>query len=270
MPSFLETAVDTAYEAGALVESFAARRIGFELKGPSDLVTEADRASEKLIAGRLRAAFPGHGIFGEEGSRENLDAEYRWYIDPVDGTSNFAHGFPVYNVTMALEHRGTLVAGVVYDPTRKEMFAAERGSGAYLNSRRLRVSAASRIEDLLVATGFPNARRHLSVNVHFFYQFAMMSHGVRRAGSAAIDLAYVAAGRLDAFWEFGLSPWDLAAGKLLIEEAGGIVTGMKGEAHTMESQHLLGANANAHAAIVAMFTDIFEGRPAFRIPDVLR
>src|SRR5260370_14374816 len=221
MPSFLETSAEIARESGALLSTYFERRIGFELKGEHDLVTEGDRASERLVVERLRSHFPSHSIVAEEGGGHIGTSEYCWYVDPLDGNTNFAHGFPMYNVTMALAQAGQLVAGVIFDPTRNEMFASERGSGAYLNNRRIRVSKVARIEDALVATGFPSRKRHLNVNVHFYYQLAMVTHGVRRAGSAALDLAYVASGRLDGFWEFGLNPWDMAAGILLIEEAGG-------------------------------------------------
>ena len=165
---------------------------------------------------------------GEEGGGQETGSDYCWYVDPLDGTTNFAHGFPVYNVSIGLEKAGELIAGVVYDPTRDELFSAERGGGAYLNGERFRVSNAKRLDDALVATGFPSRRRHQNVNVHFYYQLAMLTHGVRRAGAAAIDLCYVACGRLDAFWEFGLNPWDMAAGLVILEEAGGKATDMKG------------------------------------------
>src|ERR1700722_11935818 len=222
MPSYLEISEEIAREAGALLHGFFERHIGFELKGEFDLVTEADRASEKLVIERLQKHFPAHSIVAEEsGGHAGQSAEYCWYVDPLDGTTNFAHGFPMYNVTMALEQSGELIAGVIFDPERNEMFTAERGSGAYLNNRRIRVSKVSKIEDTLVATGFPSQKRHQNVNVHFYYQLAMLPRGLRRAGSAALDLAYVASGRLDGFWEFGLKPWDMAAGLLLITEAGG-------------------------------------------------
>lgn len=262
--SFVQTAADIAREAGALVSHFYERRIGFELKGEYDLVTEADRASEALIVERLQTYFPSHAILGEETGMTAGTSEYRWYVDPVDGTTNFAHGFPVFNVTLALERAGELIAGVVFDPTRQEMFAAERGGGAYLNNRRIQVSAVKTLSAALAATGFPSIKRHQSVNVYFYHQMAMLSHGVRRAGSAAIDLAYVAAGRLDAFWEFGLNPWDMAAGVLLVEEAGGRVSDMHGGPAAMGGPHLLVDNGTIHEEVLALFADVFAGR--YRIP----
>jgi myo-inositol-1(or 4)-monophosphatase len=268
MPSFLETAAEIAREAGAIVTNYGERKIGFELKGEYDLVTEADRASERLIVERLQSHFPTHGIVAEEGGGGEGTSDYRWYVDPLDGTTNFAHGFPAYNVTMALEHAGELIAGVVFDPLRNEMFAAERGSGAYLNNRRIHVSKAARIESSLVATGFPSRKRHENVNVHFYYQLAMMSHGVRRAGSAALDLAYVACGRLDAFWEFGLNPWDIAAGVLLVREAGGTCSDMHGGPLAMRGPQILADNSLIHSEILGLFAEIFAGKYRFPMPEM--
>ena len=266
MASYLETAVEVAREAGALLAHFFERRIGFELKGDFDLVTEADRASEELVVERLRSHFPTHSIVGEEGGTREGTSEYRWYVDPLDGTTNFAHGFPVFNVTLALERDGELLAGVIYDPTRQELFTAERGGGAYLNHRRIRVSACKRLEDALGATGFPSRRRHQNVNVHFYHQMAMVTHGVRRAGAAAIDLAYVACGRLDAFWEFGLNPWDMAAGILLINEADGRCSDMKGAAASLGGPHLLADNAGIHDEVLGLFGDVFRGEFRYPLP----
>jgi myo-inositol-1(or 4)-monophosphatase len=266
MPSYLETSVEIAREAGALLSKYFERRVTFELKGEYDLVTEADRASEQLVVERLRSHFPSHSIVAEEGGGYTGSSEYCWYVDPLDGTTNFAHGFPMYNVTIALEQSGKLIAGVVYDPERNEMFTAELGSGAYLNNRRIRVSKVSQIESTLVATGFPSKKRHQSVNVHFYYQLAMLTHGVRRAGSAALDLAYVASGRLDAFWEFGLNPWDMAAGILLITEAGGKCSDMKGGPVSLRGQHLLADNGLVHQQIVDLFGEIFRGEYRHPIP----
>lgn len=268
MASYLETAVEIAREAGALVSAFAERRIPYELKGDFDLVTEADRSSEALIVERLQNHFPTHAILGEEGGDRANTSEYRWYVDPVDGTTNFAHGFPYYNVTLALERAGEMIAGVIFDPTRNEMFAAEKGGGAYLNGHRIHVSKAKTSDVALVATGFPSRRRHENINVHFYYQLAMMTHGVRRAGAAALDLAYVACGRLDAFWEFYLSPWDMAAGILLVEEAGGRVSNMHGGPSDLRGEHLLADNGLIHEEMIAIFDDLFAGRFRFPLPEI--
>lgn len=268
MASYLETAAEIAREAGALVNQYLERHVGFEMKGEFDLVTEADRSSERLIVDRLLSHFPAHSIVAEEGSGTEGSSEFRWYVDPLDGTTNFAHGFPAFNVTMALEQGGELIAGVIFDPLRNEMFTAERGGGAYLNHRRIHVSKTPRIETSLVATGFPSRKRHLNVNVHFFYQLAMLSHGVRRAGSAALDLAYVACGRLEAFWEFGLNPWDMAAGVLLIREAGGTCTDMHGGPLHLRGPHLLADNGAVHGEIVGLFEEIFAGKYRFALPEM--
>ncbi len=270
MASYLETAAEIAREAGALILQYLERRIGFELKGDFDLVTEADRASERLIVERLLSHFPSHSIVAEEGGGQQTSSEYRWYVDPLDGTTNFAHGFPSFNVTMACEKGGELIAGVVFDPLRNEMFAAEKGAGAYLNNRPIRVTKTSKIEATLVATGFPSRKRHENVNVHFYYQLAMLSHGVRRAGSAALDLAYVAAGRLDAFWEFSLNPWDMAAGVLLIREAGGTCTDMHGAPLDLRGPHILADNGAVHEPIVQLFEEIFSGNYRFPLPEMRR
>lgn len=265
MDGYLETAVEIAREAGALLATYFERRVRFELKGEFDLVTEADRASEKLVVERLRTHFPSHAIVAEEGGGHESSSEYCWYVDPLDGTTNFAHGFPVFNVTLGLQRAGEAVAGVVYDPIRQEMFSAERGAGAYLNGKRIRVSPTRNLGESLSSTGFPSRKRGHDVNIHFYYQVAMASHGVRRTGSAAIDLAYVASGRLDFFWEFGLKPWDMAAGVLLVQEAGGRVSDMHGATHSINSSpHLLADNGALHEPALAFLAEIFGG--AFRAP----
>lgn len=263
MAAFLDTAVEIAREAGALIRQAASRRSAgdhsFELKGEHDLVTETDRASERLILDRLQAHFPSHAIIAEESGGNRGSSEYCWYVDPLDGTTNFAHGFPVFNVTLALERAGEVVCGVILDPTRDEVFTAEAGAGAFLNGRRIGVSRASRIEDSLAATGFPSRKRHQNVNIHFYYQLAMLSHGVRRAGAAAIDLAYVACGRLDLFWEFTLNPWDMAAGVLLVREAGGTVSDMRDGRFHLRSPHVLADNGLVHQETIDLFARVFRG-----------
>ncbi|HEY1756521.1 MAG TPA: inositol monophosphatase family protein [Bryobacteraceae bacterium] len=277
MSSFLETAIEIGREAAALI-ALAVKRRGehdhgselksFELKGQYDLVTDTDRASEKLIVASLKKHFPTHSIVAEEGGGQEGSSEYRWYVDPLDGTTNFAHGFPVFNTTLALERAGELVCGVIIDPTRDEVFSAEAGAGAFLNNQRIRVSRAARIEDALTGTGFPSRRRHQDVNIHFYYQLAMISHGVRRAGAAAIDLAYVACGRLDLFWEFSLNPWDMAAGVLLVREAGGTVTNPRGGPFDLRGGHVLADNTLVHAETIELFTEIFQGKYRTPLPEM--
>jgi myo-inositol-1(or 4)-monophosphatase len=267
--TFLENAVAIAEEAGALLARFYQERIGFELKGDFDLVTEADRASEKLVVSRLTELYPEHAIEAEEGGGHESSSGFRWYVDPLDGTTNFAHGFPAFNVTLALEHAGELIAGVVLDPIRRELFTAEAGGGAFLNGRRMRVSTVSALDATLVATGFPSRRREQNINIHFYHQMAMANHGVRRCGAAALDLANVAAGRLDGFWEFGLNSWDMAAGILLVKEAGGTCTDMRGAAHGMRSPHLLVSNGLVHTEIVALFDEIFAGKYRHPMPAIV-
>jgi myo-inositol-1(or 4)-monophosphatase len=266
---YLETAVEIAREAGALLANYFERRVRFELKGEFDLVTEADRASEKLVVERLRTHFPSHAIVAEEGGGHQSSSEYRWYVDPLDGTTNFAHGFPMFNVSIGLQRAGEAVAGVVYDPIRQEMFSAERGSGAYLNGKRMRVSSTRNLSESLASTGFPSRKRSHDVNIHFYYQVAMASHGVRRTGSAAIDLAWVASGRLDFFWEFGLMPWDMAAGLLLVREAGGRVSDMLGAPHDINSSpHVLADNGALHDPALAFLAEIFQGKFRLTMPEM--
>jgi myo-inositol-1(or 4)-monophosphatase len=253
---------EIAREAGALLLDSFRRRIGFTYKGDVDLVTEADRASEKLITARVSALWPTHDLVGEEGARRETGSDYRWYIDPLDGTTNFAHGFPVFSVSIALDFKGERIAGVVYDPTRDELFTAAKGSGAYLNRQPITVSRVDNVSECLTATGFPSHKRHKNPNIHFYQEITLRSHGVRRAGSAALDLAYVAAGRLDAFWEFNLNPWDTAAGVLLVQEAGGKVTDMHGGPWQLDSHETLASNGLIHAGMLAIMADVFAGRVA--------
>ncbi|QEE29987.1 inositol monophosphatase [Terriglobus albidus] len=270
-----QKAAEIAKEAGALLRSYYETGIAAEYKGDVDLVTVADRASEKLIGERLRQVFPDHGIYGEEGTRQALEAEFRWYVDPLDGTTNFAHGFPYFCVSMGLERRapglkpeedGELVAGVIYEPLRDECFVTGKGEGAWLNGRRISVSKTGLLQESLVATGFPSHKRHENPNIHFYHQLTLRSHGVRRAGAAAIDLAYTACGRLEAFWEFNLNPWDTAAGVLMVREAGGTVTGFDGSPFKLDSREVLATNGRISAEMQAVFTDMFAGRDLEPIP----
>ncbi len=266
----LEKAVDVAREAGALILNYYERHGGFETKGEFDLVTAADRASEKLIVERLQSHFPSHSIVAEEGGGQTTSSEYRWFVDPLDGTTNFAHNFPIFNVTLALAKNNEVIAGVVLDPIRNELFTAERGSGAWLNHHRIQVSKAQCVNDSLSSTGFPSRKRAHNINIHFYYQLAMASHGVRRTGSAAIDLAWVACGRLDFYWEFGLKPWDVAAGTLLVSEAGGSVSDMHGAPHSVtDSEGILADNGALHAEVLGMFADLFAGKLRVPLPPIL-
>lgn len=278
VPEHLEIAsraATIALEAGALLREYFERGVETEYKGDVDLVTEADRASEKLIVERIGEVFPGHGIFGEEGARQKIESEYRWYVDPVDGTTNFAHGFPVFCISLGLEHRpaglgsrddGELIAGVIYDPTRDELFTAEKNKGAWLDGRQVHVSKTATLSEALLATGFPSRKRHASPNIHFYQEFTLRSHGVRRAGSAALDLAYTACGRLDGFWEFHLNPWDTAAGALLVLEGGGSLTRFNGGAFRLDSSETLATNGLLREELIARFSDLFAGRDLHPIP----
>ena len=275
MPDLIEVAETVAREAGVLLREFYRRGVRAEYKGDVDIVTEADRASEKLISERLHAAFPDHGVYGEEGTRSALESEYRWYVDPLDGTTNFAHGFPVFCVVLGCERRepglapeedGEMVAGVIYDPLRDELFSAARGKGARLNGEPIHVSRTKALQESLIATGFPSQKRHRSPNAHFYQEFTLRSHGVRRAGSAALDLAYVAAGRIDGYWEFKLNPWDTSAGYLLVEEAGGQITHFDGGRFTLDSREIFATNGLIHPEMQALFVDMFAGNNLQAIP----
>ncbi|WP_321474812.1 inositol monophosphatase family protein [uncultured Paludibaculum sp.] len=270
MASYLETAIDIAREAGALLSQYFNRGISYDLKGEFDLVTEADRASEKLVVERLKNHFPSHSVLGEEGGMRENSSEYCWYVDPLDGTTNFAHSYPAFNVTLGLERSGELIAGVIFDPVRQEMFAAELGGGAFMNGRRIHASKAATLDVSLLATGFPSRKRHENVNVHFFHQASMVTHGMRRSGSAAIDLAYVACGRLEGFWEFGLNPWDMAAGLLLVREAGGRTSDMHGGPAELRGPHIAVSNSLIHDELLALFSDVFAGRYRYPMPPVTR
>ncbi len=262
--SFIPAMSAIAREAGALLMQYFHQGLKIEYKGDADLVTAADRASETLIRERIRAQFPSHDVLGEEQGLKDSGSEYRWYVDPLDGTTNFAHGYPVFCVSMALEHRanggGERIAGVVYDPTRNELFTAEKGKGALLDGKPIHVSKAAQLKECLVATGFPSHKRHKNPNIHFYHQITLRTHGVRRAGSAALDLCNVACGRFDGFWEFNLNPWDTAAGVLIVEEAGGKVSRYDGSAFELNSRETLASNGLVHDALLHEFKEIFAGR----------
>ena len=255
-----------AREAGSLLMDYFRQHVKIEYKGDVDLVTVADRESEALILERIRKPFPTHDVMGVEGTRIETGSEYKWYVDPLDGTTNFAHGYPVFCVSLAVERRGQRVAGVIYDPTRDEMFSAELGSGARLNGQAIHVSATANLGECLVATGFPSQKRHKNPNIYFYHQITLRTHGVRRAGSAALDLCNVASGRYDGFWEFNLNPWDTAAGVLMVEEAGGKVTDFSGGQFQIASRETLASNGPVHAALLREFKEIMAGRGLEELP----
>lgn len=253
----LNFAIETARDAGQLLLEKFGRITAVTKKGDINLVTEADLASEELIIERIRSHFPKHRILAEESGSSgdaNADAEWTWIIDPLDGTTNYAHGYPCFAVTLALEHNGEVVTGVTFDPTRDEMFAAEKGSGATLNGKPIRVSATEKLGDSLIVTGFPYDFKRKDDFARHLTTFLLNSRGVRRDGSAAIDMAYVACGRFDGFWEEGLNPWDMAAGKLLIEEAGGWVTNYDGSAFSIYQPPILASNGRIHKEMIAVLT----------------
>ena len=252
----LDFAVQTALEAGRVLADKFGRALQVSNKGDIDLVTEADLAAERLIVERIRSYHPRHAILTEESGdvaeAGGRDSEYKWIIDPLDGTTNYAHGYPVFCVSVALEHDGRVVVGAVYDPSRDEMFAAERGGGATLNGRPLRVSETVELNRALVCTGFPYDVRERGDFARHFRAFIMQAQSVRRDGAAALDLAYVAAGRFDGFWEEGLRPWDVAAGVLLVEEAGGRVTHYDGSPFRVYTPPIAASNGLVHDAMLSV------------------
>ena len=258
----LAVAESIARAAGAMLRSGYGRAWTSEHKGAIDLVTEMDRAVEKEILARLSAAFPSHAVLAEESGGAGLQEERLWIVDPLDGTTNFAHAHPQFCVSIAYAEKGEVKAGVVYDPLRDELFAASAGGGATLDGRRIRVSEAPTLDDALVATGFPYDRRERADFYMAFYREAVVrTQGVRRAGSAALDIAWVACGRLDAYFEFGIKPWDIGAGELLVREAGGTVTDMKGGEHRLDGANTLASNGVLHEPMLAMIATAWRSAP---------
>jgi myo-inositol-1(or 4)-monophosphatase len=257
---FLEVSVDAAREAGELLIAEFNRPQKLSYKGEVDIVTEADRKSEAMIVGRLRDHFPGQAILGEEGGASGAEAtaKYRWLVDPLDGTTNFAHGFPVFAVSIGLLEDGEPLTAAVYNPVTREMFTAMRGEGAYCGSKRIHVSSVGTLSESLLATGFPSRKRMQNPNIHHYWEFTLRSHGVRRAGSAALDLCSVACGQFEGFWEFGLKPWDTAAGILLVREAGGIVTNFSGHPYHPGDPELLASNGTVHEEMRAIAVEVEE------------
>ena len=274
----LNIAIKAARAAGSIINRAALDlevvRVG--TKGPNDYVSEVDQAAETAIIDVLLDAYPGHGILAEESGRARgaKDSEFTWIIDPLDGTTNFLHGFPVYAVSIALAHRGAVQQAVVYDPTRNDLFFASRGRGAFLNDRRLRVSKRTRISDSLIGTGFPfrkgdNFKRY----VKMFEEVMQSCAGLRRPGAAALDLCYVAAGYYDGFFETGLNPWDMAAGSLIITEAGGLIGNFTGESDFLYQREVVAGNPKIYGQLVqilAPYTRVIKERDAEAAPAVVQ
>jgi myo-inositol-1(or 4)-monophosphatase len=263
MNQFLEIAVEAAREAAAGLRAEFDRPKQISYKGEVDLVTESDKRSESIIVAKLRNHFPQHGIVAEEGSRASAaNAKYCWHVDPLDGTTNFAHSYPCFAVSIGLVEDGEPVVGVVLNPIANEEFTAVRGEGAYLGYKRIHVSAVEKLATSLVSTGFPTHQRANSRNIHYYAEFTVRSHGVRRDGSAALDLCSVACGRFDGFWEFGLNSWDTAAGMLIVKEAGGMVTNLDGRPYRPGDRSILASNGRIHTEMQAVAAHVAERVPA--------
>jgi myo-inositol-1(or 4)-monophosphatase len=243
---FLDAAIETAIEAGGILLSEFGRPAKVSRKGKLDLVTQADQQSQQAIVNRLRRHFPNHTILSEEGTEKEASARYRWIVDPLDGTTNFVHGYPCFAVSIALEEAGELLVGVIYQPIIKELFTSSAGEGACLNEKQIHVSSVEHLSASLVATGFPSLKRTPDPDIQYYWNLALRTHGVRRDGSSALDLASIACGRFDGFWEFGLHPWDTAAGALLVREAGGMVTNFAGQAYRPGDYEILASNGQIH------------------------
>lgn len=250
-------AVAAARAAGTLLKARFNNRHTIRYKGEINIVTEADRLSEDLIVSRIRKRFPDHDILTEESKGLDRGSEHRWIIDPLDGTTNYAHGFPVFCVSIALEKKGDILLGVIYHPMLRELFVAEKDRGAFLNGRRLSVSGTSALSRSLLATGFPyDIRRNADNNMNYFIGMAARARAIRRAGSAALDLAYVAAGRFDGFWELKLHPWDTAAASLMVREAGGTLSDISGNPYQFSSPAIVASNGRVHRAMLRLLQSI--------------
>jgi len=250
----MTAAVEAAKQAGALLIRYAKTGFRIEHKNPIDLVTDADRAAERCILEHIRKRFPSHRILSEEeGATALTPSRYQWIVDPLDGTTNFAHGFPFYSVSIGVERDGAGLIGVVFDPTRNELFTAQAGAGARLNGTSIAVSRIDHLDRALLVTGFSyDIRETPNNNLDHFARFALKTQGLRRTGSAALDLCYVASGRFDGFWEVRLSPWDMAAGIVILSEAGGIVTDLAGGSHSIYGKELVASNGLIHPAMVRL------------------
>lgn len=250
---FKKTAIDAAKKAGLILKKNIGKAHSIEFKGAIDIVTEMDKKAEDLIIKTIKKEFPEHGILTEESSEQKTGSEYRWIIDPLDGTTNYSHGFPVFCVSIALERNGEIMLGVVYNPMLKELFTAEKGKGAYLNNKKIKVSNIKELTKSLLATGFPyDVRTSKRNNIANFANFAVKAQAIRRAGSAALDMCYVACGRFDGFWELKLKPWDTAAAMLIIKEAGGMVTDFNGGSFSFSSSETLASNGLIHADMISV------------------
>jgi myo-inositol-1(or 4)-monophosphatase len=253
MQNYRAVAVAAAQQAGKLIADAYRTdfRVDYKQGATTNLVTEVDRRSEAAIVEALGKAFPDHRILAEEGGEGSAkESPCRWIVDPLDGTTNFAHGFPAFCVSIGLEMEGRVVLGVVYDPLRQELFEAEAGQGALLNGERIRVSQAATLEQALLVTGFAYDQEGRRSNLEHFSRFALRAQGIRRTGSAAMDLCYVASGRIDGFWELKLFPWDVAAGSLIVTEAGGLVTDFAGTPFSIYSDKILASNGLVHQAMI--------------------
>ncbi len=249
----LAVLVEAALAGGSVLKGYFGSDFRISFKGAVNLVTEADLASEREVVGILRQRFPGAAILAEEAGEASGESGFRFIIDPLDGTTNFAHGYPVFAVSIACEEAATITAGVVYDPVRDELFTAARSRGAFLNGRRLVVSVTRKLEEALLVTGFPyDLKDNLKGNLRLFERFMGVSRAVRRDGSAALDLCYVAAGRFDGFWEEKLGPWDTAAGALIVEEAGGCVSNLEGGPFHYRKGAIVASNRALHDQMIAL------------------
>ena len=255
MLQFKSFAVDLARKSGALLKEKFSQTHKIKYKGDIDIVTEADKLSEDLIIETIKRNFPDHGILSEESPAITGAGKLRWIIDPLDGTTNYSHGYPVFCVSVALENEGTIVLGVIYDPMREDMFVAIRGEGAYLNDKKLKVSSVNNLSRSLLATGFPyDIRDSEENNLDYFNAMAINVQAIRRSGAAALDLAYLAAGRFDGFWELKLKPWDTAAGCLLVTEAGGVISDIVGNKWHLQSPSLMASNALIHEQMIKVLS----------------
>jgi len=253
MSSFKPVAVLLAKKAGLLLKSKLGQKRVVSYKGAVNLVTEMDYQSENLIVSNLSRLFPHHNILAEEKTIRKSHSPFRWVIDPLDGTTNYAHGYPIFCVSIALEKSGEVILGVVYDPNRDELFTAEKEKGACLNGKKIGVSQVTKLSRSLLATGFPyDLRESPANNFDHFHNFALRVHAVRRAGSAALDLCYVASGRFDGFWEMKLGPWDIAAGSLIVKEAGGKITDFWGQKLNLTGQHIVASNGKIHREMITV------------------